>query len=136
MRRSTNKLPTVSKFGGLKGMKNEHIPFSHSIITDSLPPANGVVKVMLPVVSVHDQLFCPHGVSVKASHTTPPPYRALPPQHTRLLCTGHHPLDTFKFVHYEAWTIGKWAVGIRLKCLLGSTENITFTTPLEVGKDT
>ena len=31
---------------------------------------------------------------------------------------GPAPPDMFKLVHYEARTIGKWVVGIRLKCLL------------------
>ena len=26
-------------------------------------------------------------------------------------------LDMLKLVHYEAWTVGKWVVGIRLKSL-------------------
>ena len=32
------------------------------------------------------------------------------------LCTGACPRKTL--VHYKAWTVGKWVVGIRLKCLL------------------
>ena len=31
-------------------------------------------------------------------------------------------LDMFKLVHYVALTFGKWAVGIRLKCLLIFTD--------------
>ena len=41
-------------------------------------------------------------------------------------CTGHHPSpflpDMFQFVHYVAYTVGKRAVGIRLKCLLVDSE--------------
>ena len=33
-------------------------------------------------------------------------------------CLYRDPLDIFKFVHYQAWTVRKWLVGIRLKCLL------------------
>ena len=32
-------------------------------------------------------------------------------------CTGN-PLDIFKLVHYEAYTVYKWAVGIFLECFL------------------
>ena len=38
-----------------------------------------------------------------------PPYYTMPP---------HTHTDTFRFVHYVAPTVGKRAVGIRLKCLL------------------
>ena len=33
-------------------------------------------------------------------------------------CLYRDPLDIFKLVHYQAWTVRKWVVGIRLKCLL------------------
>ena len=73
-----------------------------------LPPANGVAKVMFTVVSV-GQSFCRQGGGVPC--TGPQPW----PSSVEAL----RPLtDTFKPVYYEAWTVGKQEVGIRLKYLL------------------
>ena len=58
-----------------------------------LPPANEVAKVMFSVVSVCRLVT------------------------TLWTCSNLLNWD-LKLVHYEARTVGEWAVGIRLKCLL------------------
>ena len=43
---------------------------------------------------------------------------------------GPASLDMFKPVHFEARTVGKWAVGIRLECFLVS-DRINFCVKLQ-----
>ena len=63
-----------------------------------------MAKVMFSVLSVC-QPFCSQGGGGRGSLALAPVY------------TGT-PLDPFKLVHYQALTVRKWVVGIRLKCLL------------------
>ena len=111
-----------------------------SLLSDSLPLSNGAVKIMFSIVSVCLSVSrSVHGgkdFTIQGSDPSPPPAQGTGP-----LCTGsqpppsvqgpiaaecsnvfnldfHPPPTCVQTYHYEAWTVGKRAVGIRLKCLL------------------
>ena len=100
-----------------------------------LPSANGVAKVMFSLMCVHQSVFLSAGRGVPAIEgpvLTPPPSQSPVPVFTGprpspssvhhpgpLPCTAPVlPPQPLKLVHYKAWTVGKWAVGIQLYCLL------------------